>query len=400
MGKYSAVVKQLIRRWSKLTFSVKCDEGVRIALPHRFISPSVSAGIFKADQFYWDSYFIILGLLHSGVSGLRTAKGMVENFAYLYGRFGLIPSRNRFYNVGISQPPFLTSMVLEVYNKTQDAGWLSKMMRVAEGEYKDYWMGANHGWRMHRVHMGLSRYCDHFATHATAEHESGWDMTSRFGGRCLDHLPVDLNACLYKYETDLSGAYGTLGNPRASGRYAEAARRRRRRMSKLFWDGRKGFFFDYDYVHGKRSGFYSLAGYYPLWAGVATQAQAAEAAENLGAFEERWGLANTQRECLSEGFNQWDYPNGWANQHWIVYQGLMNYGRKADARRIAVKWLDLNVKVYRETRKFWEKYDVVHGGLGKVDRYPLQSGFGWTNGVFIRLAKELEHEEPRSRAAY
>ena len=87
---------------------------------------------------------------------------------------------------------------------------------------------------------------------------------------------------------------------------------------------------------------------------------------------------------------QWDYPNGWAPLQWITYKGLKNYGYAALADSVARNWTDLNIRVFFETGKMMEKYDVVDinrpGGGGE---YPLQDGFGWTNGVFLKLWNEL-----------
>jgi len=373
--------------WKELTFFVPKDRGIHIGLPHKFVAPSVKGGIFKQDQFYWDSYFIVLGLIVSNKVSL--AKGMVDNFVYMQKRFGIIPSRNRFFNLGISQPPFLSSMVREVFKATQDKKWLREMAKVIENEIVLYWMDGQRT-EKHLAYAGLSRYCDHYINDITAEHESGWDMTSRFSDRCLNYLPVDLNSLLYKYEIDLAEIYKTLGNSSKGKIYLARAAKRRKTISKLMWDERKGFFFDYNYKLKKQGGFYSLAGFYPLWSGLATKEQARKARAALKKFEYQWGLANTQKSALSKDFRQWDYPNGWANQQWIVIKGLLNYGYEDDARRLAEKWLDLNAKVFSKTGKFWEKYNVVTGDVGKRGRYPNQTGFGWTNAVFVKLVKEFE----------
>lgn len=63
----------------------------------------------------------------------------------------------------------------------------------------------------------------------------------------------------------------------------------------------------------------------------------------------------------------------------------MNYGFIDDAKRIAYKWLNLNKKIFEQTNKFWERYDVVECSKAKTERYPLQTGFGWTNAIFIKL---------------
>src|SRR5260370_41893720 len=63
------------------------------------------------------------------------------------------------------------------------------------------------------------------------------------------------------------------------------------RMQQYLWDGERGFFFDYDFISGRKSGYRYLTTYYPLWAGLATTEQAAAVARNLPVFEQPGGLA-------------------------------------------------------------------------------------------------------------
>jgi alpha,alpha-trehalase len=381
---YKLCLRYIEKYWKEITCHIPNDQYIHLGLPNKFISPN--KGIYKNDQFYWDSYFIILGLVHCNRTQL--AKGMIDNMLYLQKRFKIIPMRNRFYNLGSSQVPFLTSMAREVYYELENLRWFKTVMHSAEKELEEYWMNKNLT-EIHIVFEGLSRYCDHYITHLAAEHESGWDMTSRFHNHCLDYLPVDLNCALYKYETDLSSFYKETGNRRKSNFYILQSEKRRRKMNSLMWNFKKGFYFDYDYKHKKQSTFYSVAGFYPLWAKLATHTQAKKIVDNLYRLEYDGGIANTQSNGLSAEYKQHDYPNGWPHQQWIVVKGLLNYGFRNDAMRIAKKYLDLNKKVFETTGKLWEKYDVVKCDIGKSERYMTQSGFGWTNAVFVRLLHEF-----------
>ena len=71
------------------------------------------------------------------------------------------------------------------------------------------------------------------------------------------------------------------------------------------------------------------------------------------------------------------------------------YQQQPLADTIAHRWVRLNSRVFAQTGKLLEKYDVLNpnrpAGGGE---YPLQDGFGWTNGVLLRL---LNREQPRSR---
>ncbi len=387
---YQGMLTYIHEYWKHITSHHPKDKFSHFGLPNSFVCPN--DGIFKDDQFYWDSYFIILGLVRAGKAEL--AKGMIDNFIFMQRRFGIIPMRNRWFNLGTSQIPFFTSMIEEVYQALDDgryAQWRRKAMRAAEREWKDYWTNKSLT-ELHLVYHGLSRYCDHFITHLAAEHESGWDMTSRFHEHCLDYLPVDLNAALYKYETDLASFYKSIRKPRISAQFLKLSEERQKTMHALLWNSEKGFFFDYDYKHKRHSSFYSIAGFYPLWAKLATHQQAEKMVENLPHFERPFGLANTQATGLSEEYKQHDYPNGWPPQQWIVIQGLLNYGYNAEAFRIAKKFLDVNQRAFQKTHQLWEKYNVVTGTPGDSERYPTQPGFAWTNAIVLRLLHQFSSE--------
>jgi alpha,alpha-trehalase len=388
---YQPVLNYIEKYWKSVTCYQPKDKQTYLGMPNKYISPNDN--IFKNDQFYWDSYFTILGLVKSDRVDL--AKGMVDNLTYLFKRFGIVPMRNRYFNLGTSQIPFLTSMAFEVFETTQDRQWLRRTIKIAEAELRNYWLNDKLTER-HNVQKGLCRYCDHYITHLGAEHESGWDMTSRFNDRCLDYLPVDLNSCLYKYESDISRVYYLLKDFTKAKSFGIQAEKRKIQITELMWNKKRSFFFDYNKLKAQQSRFYSVAGFYPLWAGLATRKQAdAIRSKVLELFEHEHGVTNTLPHFLSKDLKQHDFPNGWPQQQWIVIKGLLNYGFTSDAKRLAGKWLNLNTELFKQTGKLWEKYDVLNGrtGVYNPDRYPTQSGFSWTNAVFIKLVSEFNLQQ-------
>jgi alpha,alpha-trehalase len=82
---------------------------------------------------------------------------------------------------------------------------------------------------------------------------------------------------------------------------------------------------------------------------------------------------------------QWDAPNGWAPLQWIAIDGLRRHGQPELAAQIAAAWVKENARVYCNTGKLVEKYNVRDAGQGAGGEYPVQDGFGWTNAVLIRL---------------
>lgn len=381
--------------WPKLIRVNKKDKGSLIGLPNPYIVPSDSA-VFQ-EQYYWDSYPLVRALVdHPKYSYL--AVGMVENLLHLVSRFGVVPNASRFYFLSRSQPPLLSSMVFIVYEKTKDLGWFRKAIEVVEREYRDVWMGQTHLANFRLVWHGLSRYYDINAIDSLAEAESGWDMTSRFDGRCLDFLPVDLNCLLYLYEKDFEKAYEILGDTKTSRKYKLAAKKRAETINELMWDNKVGYFFDFDFMHRRRSHLITVAGIYPMNVGIATKEQAEGVVKVIETvLQKKYGVAQSVRFVENK---QWDWPNGWAPLELRVVEGLMRYGYNHLAMRITKKWLHLNIEIFKETSFLWEKYDVVHGRIGLPDRYPTPHGFAWTNACFLILLQILNflEEVPHERA--
>lgn len=381
--------------WPKLIRENKRDKGSLIGLPNPYIVPSDSE-VFQ-EQYYWDSYPIVRALIdHPKYS--QIAIGMVENFLHLVERFGIIPNASRFYFLSRSQPPLLSSMVWIVYGKTGDKNWFKRAIALVEKEYKDVWMGQTHLANFRLVWHGLSRYYDINAVDLLAETESGWDMTNRFGGRCLDFLPVDLNSLLYLYEKDFEKAYQLLGDKKKSLFYRKTSERRAVTINKLMWDEKTGHYFDYDFMHQRRSNLITVAGVYPMNVGIATRKQSEKMVEViLKVLQKKFGVVQSVRFVENK---QWDWPNGWAPIQLRVVEGLLRYGYNRLALRLVKKWLFVNVKVFRETGKLWEKYDVVHGKVGMPDRYPTPHGFAWTNACFLIMSQILEflQKHPHERA--
>jgi len=122
-------------------------------LPNKYVVPG---GRFN-EMYGWDSYFIVRGLLQAG--RVELARGMVDNFFFEIEHYGAMLNANRTYYLTRSQPPFLSSMFIDVYNATPrdkpDVVWLERAYKDLS---KDYEM-----WT-HDPHLagetGLSRYYD------------------------------------------------------------------------------------------------------------------------------------------------------------------------------------------------------------------------------------------------
>lgn len=398
-----------------------------ITIPHHFVSPNDKKFNYI---FYWDTYFIFRGLM--GTKREWVLKEMVENFTYLFKTYGIVPNFNSHASVGRSQPPFLSSMILDTYQsfgaadskfslfklarsivKPQTAfgyvEWLADSMKIAEAEYENVW--ANSSLYNHLVEKyELSRYGDRDIGYAqSSELESGWDFTSRFYNRCNDFLPVDLNTYLYKYEKDFSLASYLLGNKQRSIFWEQKAEKRRKKVIELMWNEEEEFFYDFEFATEKQSDFLSLAGFTPLWAGLATAEQAKKMVKKLPIFEGKYGLFITDEESLAKPINfskiqkkyraairqiiqpkQWDYPHIWPPLEYLTVVGLLRYGYVDEAKRIMEKSLRAHAGIFRKYGTFFEKIDGITQDKPKDFHYQTQSGFGWTNAIFYRYVKILK----------
>jgi alpha,alpha-trehalase len=381
--------------WPKLARFNPEDKDDLIGLPKPYLVPSQeTGGEFNFEELYYsDSYFMVQGLLDE--QHKEFVLGILEDLVSLFDRFKIIPNASRTYLTGRSQPPFLTSFILDVYHAYHlDKQWLDDTMQVAKDEYKTVWTGTEKP-NARRVYRGLSRYYDINYLDELAEAESGWDATPRFNHHCLNYLPIDLNCLLYKYEMDFAYVARLLGDEIEALAWEKAAKHRQLTINKLMWSDLRSFYYDYNYAKERHGRVGSLAAYYSMWVGLASHDQADKLVRSLRHFEHKGGLTTTDSMAIAHHVPgappmQWAYPNGWAPLHFIVVKGLQRYGYHQDARRIAMKWLKTNLDWFNAHGDFLEKYNVVQPNKPAAKGlYPSQIGFGWTNAIFEHFCQQF-----------
>jgi alpha,alpha-trehalase len=394
---------------------------------------------------------------------------MVENFFFEIEHYGGVLNANRTYYLTRSQPPFLTSMILAVYDAQKSNGhannaWLAKAYDYAVRDH-ELWTSEPH----RAGSTGLSRYfdfgngpaaesvkdetghyrqvaayflhqpdlgrkyvlgssaskpstlaagpmfalqiCDVSKTMAPAScdpagtialsadyykgdramRESGFDISFRFGpygAETHHYAPVCLNSLLYKTEKDLEQMSGELGRKEESEKWRQRAEQRKADVQKYLWDGERGLFFDYDFEKQARSTYEYVTTFYPLWAGIATPEQARAVTQHVGKFEQPGGLVMSPYETGG----QWDFPYAWAPNQLMAIEGMRRAGFNDDANRLSYKFLSMVMENFRRDGTIREKYDAVKRSSETqvTAGYHMNIvGFGWTNGVFLALLKEL-----------
>jgi alpha,alpha-trehalase len=227
--------------------------------------------------------------------------------------------------------------------------------------------------------------------------ESGYDISSRFGaysGHTHHYAPVCLNSLLYQTERNLQKMAEILGQPGAAREWSDRAQLRQQRVNKLLWNQAKGMYFDWDFTTNKQSDYVYATAFFPLWVGLASDAQAKALIANVKQLEQPGGIVMSPYDTKL----QWDYPYGWAPNNLITVEGLRRYKANDDADRLSLKFLSMIVENFRKDGTIREKYNVVK----RSDEMDVSAGyhenvigFGWTNGTFLTLL----HQLPESKRA-
>ncbi len=420
--------EHIVDLWPVLTRAADVNDprSSLLPLPKPYVVPG---GRFR-EVYYWDSYFTMLGLVTSGRTGQMGQ--MLDNFAHLVRTVGHIPNGNRTYYLSRSQPPYFAAMVGR-YAAATDSSKAIAYLEALEAEHR-FWMdgadtltpgSANR--RVVRMADGslLNRHWDDrpeprpesfredftiaqqlpegeresFYRNVRAAAESGWDFSSRWmrdptslaSLETVELAPVDLNSLLYHAERTIAALRrkrGASDDGKTAAEFEAHAEARRTAILTHMWDAGSGFFYDVRWRSGARvTDRPTMAAAAPLYFGIATPEQGRKVAQRLGRdFLKPGGFTTT----LIKSGQQWDAPNGWPPLQWLGIEGARRYGVTAVADTARARWLALNRKVYGNTGKLTEKYDVwdlsKSAGGGE---YPTQDGFGWTNGVALTLSRQL-----------
>lgn len=263
----------------------------------------VAGGRFR-EPYYWDSFWIIEGLLRTQGSFTQIAENIIENFMDLVQKIGFVPNGARRYYENRSQPPLLTQMVRVYVEYTQNYTLLERAIPILEQEYQ-FWVknrtvtlqraGRNISLNHYAVQNTQPRPESYYEDYVTANNrtyfntkgqqfnatralddsqkatlysnlasgaESGWDYSGRwitnpsnavnddyFPLRSLNTveiIPVDLNSILYYNEITIAQFHRHQGNYSAARQWAERAANRSEAMTMLLWNPEHYSYFDYN----------------------------------------------------------------------------------------------------------------------------------------------------------
>lgn len=301
-------VEKVIDIWPDLTRSYKGSSGNCTDCPNSFLPVNrtfvVAGGRFR-EPYYWDSYWIVEGLLRTGGSFVEISKNTIENFLDFVDQFGFVPNGARVYYLNRSQPPLLSQMVRIYIEHTNDTAILQRALpllvkehdffttnrsvdvTVADKTYQlnryavlntqprpesfreDYITANNNSYYAEsgiiypvKKPLNDSQMAELYGNLATGA-ESGLDYSVAkwarnpadaardvyFPLRSLNNknvVSVDLNSILYGNEAAISGFYNMTGDKTAGAAWAEKAANRSEAMTAVFWNETLYSYFDFN----------------------------------------------------------------------------------------------------------------------------------------------------------
>ncbi|XP_065203182.1 trehalase-like [Planococcus citri] len=416
--------------------SIETMRSSYIYVPHTFI---VAGGRFD-EMYYWDSYWIIKGLLACGMR--NTTKGIIGNMIHLVKKFGYVPNGNRIYYSKRSHPPMLIQMVDSYYQATNDECIIKENLRYLEAEF-DWWLkNRNVTVKIDGRTYYLFRYnalscfprpesykedldlVNYLAedlettksiyTGTRSALESGWEFSSRHmrnpknAQRMPDGLRdmnprqfayVDLISIMYSNAKRLSEWERNFAENNAKAdEYDEWASKFLDAIENVLWNEEEGMWLDYDILSKKNRKYFYASNFVPLWSKAYknnhTKVQLA-----LKYLEKNQmihsNLENSYCGIPTSGVDQasslqtWDYPSVMAPLQSFIIRGLKESNdptAEKVAYHLATSFMKTAYAAYLNDGVMYEKYDAsVCGKKGEKGEYPCQIGFGWTNGVIFEL---------------
>ncbi len=370
--RFQSLLPALKERFEKeFVREISADTEHLVGVPDPYITP----GKEKNDAlYYWDTYFINLGLIRLKLVDL--ARHNAENLIFLQRQLGYVPSSN-LKNSSSSTLPLLPWIVRDIYRATGDKDWLSRMLPAVVDEF--------HFWttKPHTTPVGMYRF-KNSDTQTADTNDPCWLRSTRLA-HSSNFNPVDLNALLYRnailihdlqIEADGKGDKALLQKSEHI-----------KKMFSIFWDETNEFYFDNNFVDKKLHDIKSLAGYMPLFVELVDDDRAAMLQSKLKDFTASGGLTITDKEY--ETGVGWSYPLLCAPFLYFVIKGLSDYEYMEDAADIGTNWLMMVYDIYEKTGEMWEWYNVLDKNIKSPHGLENTPILGWTAGTYIALLDTL-----------
>ncbi|CAH1154580.1 unnamed protein product, partial [Phaedon cochleariae] len=363
---------------------------------------------------------------------IETSKGLIQNLLSMVERYGFIPNGGRIYYLNRSQPPLLTFMVADYVKYTKDFEFLRNNIDTLDKEL-NFWLNQRtiNVERDGKVYQ-LAHYDSESDTPRPESYledietcsqldsedakfecytdlksgaESGMDFTSRWifdkSGNPTGNLtfistrrivPVDLNAFLYKAFKVMYKFNLILQKNDDAKVWHDLAEKWKDSIENVLYHQEDGIWYDFDLKLEKPRRYFFASNFIPLWAGAFDESVREERGGKAVDYLRSQGITNYRGGIPASLFptgQQWDFPNAWSPYQNLIIIGLdksKNGTAIEEARQLAHKWVNSNIRAWHENKVMFEKYNAQNSGqFGGGGEYHIQAGFGWSNGCVLEL---------------
>ena len=340
---------------------------------HPGVDGKLLTGYAYGEYYDWDLYFENLYLSYYGVSDYDFTN--LKLFLDKQQPDGFV-SRT----IGITYPrptqmfkPFMAQLV--VLGASQNGNhyeWLRANYYLRLQKYIDRWFAYDHDGN------GLPVW--------NSSDASGMDNQISRSGDLESYRDegVDLACYLFRELQAMEIIATKLGNSADAKMYADRAGRLAKAINKVFWNEPEGFYYDRDEKTGKAIKIKSVAGFLPMWAGVASAAQARRLVRdhllNENEFWLKFPVATYAKsepdfyEGSRSGECNWKGP-AWIPTNYMIFHGLLQYGYNDEAKELALRTLRLALVANPVTREF---YDSDTGKGNGMDPF-----WGWSSLAYV-----------------
>ncbi len=296
------------------------------------------------------------------------------------------------HNYRNTKPPLSGWAVWKVYGNDNDTSFLQEMYPKLLKQH--YW------WYKYRDYDNDS-ICEYGSTDGSliaAKWESGMDNAVRFDNSqllkskdnaySLNQESVDLNSYLYAEKVYLRKMAKVLGENDVANILADEAEILKYKIRNQFYSDEKSWYYDTSIDGDTIINVMGCEGWIPLWAGVATKAQASNVVENMmndSKFNTKVPLQTLSADHpkFKPDGGYWRGPT-WIDQAYFGVIGMRNYGYDDEADTIVFKLINNAEGLLESGPSIRENYNPLTGeGLESHN-------FSWSAAHYLLILTDNE----------
>lgn len=366
------IIKDYIKdNWRKAFHE---PEGI---LKHPFVDPAAS---YRGQLWDWDSYFCNLAVMDVYEDTAKYAKGCALNFLDNMKKDGSIPY---VINVNCPDGDLLPSVKTEYRDESSELNsikpLLAQMVILANSKFQDKTWIKNSYEKLtrHISHWENTQMCKQGLFVWRSCRGSGTDNHPAIYGRPLNSSAgVELNCFMYKEYLAMAEIAEICDKSHDKEMYLKKAEDLKENINKYTWDPIDGLYYHVD-VMGKKTSvqtqevtwvvplkFRAWTCFMPMWAGITPKEYAERMVKehlmNEEEFYSEFGIRTLAKNEPLYNTNETSNPSNWQGPVWIVstylvFKGLLNYGYKEEAEKIARNLLN-NLKADIEQNGAMHEY--------------------------------------------